>query len=152
MRLAACVLMMLPLALGAAPKSRPTAAPVRYYVQLIWGTNREKPKEARLRPVEKRLQAEFSHVFQWKNYWEVARHEAVVEKGKPATLRMSPECEVVIEFVSDKDRETRIYGKGVLVTKERGKIHCPTWSIHGGTIAEGGSWFVVVREDEPAKK
>jgi hypothetical protein len=135
--------------LFASAAAEKRAEPVRYYVQLIWGTNREKPKTADYRPVGPKLRSELSRVFQWQRYWEVARREVSVQSGKPTRLRLSSECEVQIQFVSPTVSETLIYGKGMLVEKSRRKIECHGLAIHGGTTETGGSWFVVVRDDVP---
>jgi hypothetical protein len=144
---------LLALALGAVDLvAAPEPTPVHYYLQLIWGTNHEKPKEASFRPVGPKLKSQLSSVFRWERYWEVKRADITVSAGKPAQVRLSPDCEVQLEFVSASVRETRIYGKGVLVTKSRRNISCHTPAIHGGSIGSGGSWFVVVREDAPAEE
>src|SRR5260221_14720002 len=85
----------------------------------------------------------------WEHYWQTGCKELAALSGKPTRVRLSPDCEVEIELISPEFRETRIYGKGVLVTRARRKIHCRTMAIHGGAIETGGSWFVVVREDKP---
>lgn len=137
--------------LFATQQGRPQhdSSAVHYYVQLIWGTNYKKPEAADFRPVGSKLKEELSRVFQWKQYWEANSKEVIVSPGKPVRTRLSPECEVEIELVSAVDRETRIFGKGILVTRSRRNIHCRNFAIHGGGSVSGSSWFVVVREDEP---
>jgi hypothetical protein len=133
------------------PTPTPVPPSVHYYVQLVWGTNHQKPAAAEFRPVGPKLKAELGRIFQWQQYWEANYKELVVQSGKASRIRLSPECEVEIELVSPTDRETRIFGKGILVTQCRRKIHCQNLSIHGGSTEAGGSWFVVVREDKPRK-
>jgi hypothetical protein len=135
---------------GMCRSASPTSA--HYYVQLIWGTNLQKPPQADFRPVGPKLRAELSRVFQWHQYWETTYKEVDVQQGKPARIRLSPECEVEIEFISSESRETRIFGKGVLVNRAKRKIHSPNMAIHGGTTDTGGCWFVVVREDKPGSE
>jgi hypothetical protein len=129
--------------------SEVSSDPVHYYVQLVWGTNHQKPATADFRPVGARLHTELTRIFQWQQYWETNYKELWVRAGKASRIRLSPDCEVEIELISPSDRETRIYGKGVLVTRARRKIHCRNLAIHGGTNESDGSWFVVVREDKP---
>ena len=124
-------------------------APVKYYVQLIWGTNGEKPPECPFRAVGPRLEKKLSRVFQWKHYWEVNCQEVTVSKGKLGKLRLSDKCQVEIEFVSDQLREVRLYGKGKHVESSRRPIDRKGMSIHGGGTQVGDSWFVVIREDKP---
>lgn len=130
-------------------EERPEPITAHYYIQLIWGTNHQKPATADFRPVGPKLKTELSRIFQWQQYWETKYQEMTVSSGKPSHVRLSPECEVEIELISPEMRETRIYGKGILVTRSRRKIHCRNMTIHGGTTEAGGSWFVVVREDKP---
>jgi hypothetical protein len=124
-------------------------ASVHYYVQLVWGTNQPKPAKADFQTAGPKLREELARVFKWQNYWEMTCQELTTSPGKPARVKLSTDCEVEIELISPDQRETRIYGKGVLVTRSRRKIHCRNLAIHGGTIPTGGSWFVVVREDKP---
>ena len=132
------------------PQTAPPSA--HYYVQLVWGTNHQKPAEADFRPVGPKLKAELSRVFQWQQYWEAKYKEIDVKQGKATRIRLSPDCEVEIELILPDSRETRIYGKGVLVTRSRCKLHRSSMAIHGGTTETGGSWFVVVREDKPTSE
>src|SRR5689334_7399436 len=90
-------------------------ASAHYYVQLIWGTNYRKPDKSEFHPAGPKLREELARVFKWQNYWETTCQELTAVAGKPGRVRLSPECEVEIELVSPEQRETRIYGKGVLV-------------------------------------
>src|SRR5579862_8029814 len=41
-----------------------------YYIQLIWGTNHQKPATADFKPVGPKLKTELGRIFQWQQYWE----------------------------------------------------------------------------------
>lgn len=137
------------LVVGLSSAAQTNDEPIPYYVQLIWGNNGERPEPAHFRRVGPKLKSELSHVFQWQRYWEVNRHVVELRSGKSASVRLSPDCEVRIDLSSRGLRETRIYGKGILVARLRQKAECHAMTVHGATIETGDSWFVVVREEAP---
>ena len=48
-------------------------ADLKFQVQLIWGTNDEKPSEKELKEVEPGITDALKRIFKWKNYFEVSR-------------------------------------------------------------------------------
>ena len=51
-----------------------------YQVQLIWGTDGEKPKDQPLKDIDPKLQERLKGVFKWKNYYEVSRRAVSLPK------------------------------------------------------------------------
>src|SRR5438874_644549 len=84
---------------GAMEAEGQAIAPITYYVQLIRGTDQQHRPEATWKPIGPNLSNRLSP-FRWKNYWEVNRQVAAVEKGKVSRCRLSAEREVEIELVN----------------------------------------------------
>jgi hypothetical protein len=136
-------LLVLGLALGFAAENRP----VVFKVQLIRGTDEEKPREAAWKPAGENLSKKLGSGFRWKNYWEVNRLTVTVAAGKPARARLSADREVEISLLDSGASEARYYSKGELVRKCRQATH-DKLCIMGGTRENDESWFVVVKREE----
>jgi hypothetical protein len=141
---------------SAEDKSPAKDLSATYYVQLVLGTNQDKPPDAKYKAVGPTLSKQLSGVFQWKSYWEANRKDVGVKSGKASRVRLSKDCEVEIEFITSStsattttNREIRLFRKGTLVCKSKREIGSKKMSILGGDATDGSSWFVVVRRDEP---
>jgi hypothetical protein len=121
--------------------------PVAFSVVLIRANNDEQPTSPKLRPADGAAKAQLSHMFRWQNYWEANRQRLAL-KGQPTTrARLSPECEVEVEYISPTIRETRIYVNGVVTARSRRNVSAPSPAIDGAATDVDGAWFVLV-EDE----
>ncbi len=119
-----------------------------YYVQLIRGTDQQRPTEETWRPVGPKLSHRLSPVFRWKNYYEVNCQPLSVERGKISRTRLSSDRQVEVEFLNASEVEIRLYLKGKLMETSRHLVHT-RMIIMGGERTKDESWFVVVRRDKP---
>ncbi|MBI4661482.1 MAG: hypothetical protein HY735_21890 [Verrucomicrobia bacterium] len=127
----------------AAEKPSPT-----HYVQLVRGTDNEKPPETGAKAVGPKLTKRLQPVFRWKNYWEVNRVEVSLEPGKKSKVRLSKQHEVEIDLSTAGKRTVRFYQDGKLVstsTHPSGE----TLTIQGENSSPDSAWFIVVRRDKP---
>ena len=118
------------------------------YVQVIWGTDQDKPAGAAYHEVGPKLSAKLSPVFRWKHYWETERKKVLFDPSKVTKVALSNQRTVEIEKLKSGDVEVRLFRRSGLVTKCRqsnGRMH-----ILGGEDSSKDSFFVVVRHDEPA--
>jgi hypothetical protein len=122
---------------------------ITLYVQVIRGTDQEKPEDAAWKAIGPKLSKALSSVFAWKHFWEVKRREVVVTKGKVPKIKVTPERDLEIELVKDGQAELRLYRKGQLMRKMTVLISSKL-SILGGDAAENEGWFIVVRRDRPS--
>jgi hypothetical protein len=122
--------------------------PVTLYMQVIRGTDLDKPPQSDWRPVGPRLSRHLCPKFRWKHYWEMNRQAINVRPGKTVRIRVSSEREVEIELRDSGESEVRLYSAGKLARKSRqsGESHM---TIMGGGWDESESWFIVVRRDKP---
>src|SRR5882672_12714459 len=72
---------------------------VAFHVQLIRGTDSEKPENPNWKAVGPKLEKNLRSVFRWKHYWEVGRKTVTVEKGKVSRFHMDPEREIEIKLI-----------------------------------------------------
>lgn len=122
---------------------------VAYYVQLIQGTNGEKPQEANWKPVGPKLSQVLSPVFTWKHYWEVKRDEILVVGGKVSKIKVTTDRSLEIELMKDGQTELRLYRAGELKRRMRTSGESGM-SILGGDAPGKDGWFIVVRRDKPS--
>jgi hypothetical protein len=119
-----------------------------YRVQLVRGTNSERPEDPKWKPVSAKLAKRLSPVFRWKNYWAVDQRTVKVANNKPARAVLSNDRILEIQLVSPDISEIRLYRKGALVRKSRQSAQA-RFSIMGGDGEQGQCWFVVVRNIDP---
>lgn len=119
-----------------------------FYVQVIWGTDQDKPAGSNYREVGPKLRAKLNPVFRWKHYWETERKKTHVDLAKVTKLPLSNHRTLEIEKLKSGEIEVRLFRRTGLVTKSRqpsnGRMH-----ILGGEDSTKDSFFVVVRPDEP---
>ena len=138
--------LLLPLVLAVV--SVRAAEPPTFYVQVIMGTDQDKPAGAKYREVGPKLRARLGPVFRWKHYWETERRKIHVDLAKVSKLQLANHRTLEIEKLKSGEVEVRLFRRTGLVTKSRqpvnGRMH-----ILGGEDSSKESFFVVVRQDEP---
>ncbi len=122
---------------------------VRYYVQLIRGTDDPKPPDKDSKPVGPRLSKCLSTVFRWKSYWEINRRVTTLQPGKTSKLHLNDGRDLELEFASAEQVEIRLLRNGSVARKTRRPVFSKGLEIMGGTQGDDNSWFIVVRQDVP---
>lgn len=143
-----CAIFLMALAV-AQVWSAQEGSSITYYIQLIHGTNEEKPQDASWKAVGPKLSQVLSPVFTWKHYWEVKREEVVVTGGKVSKVKVTTDRSLEIELIKDGQTELRLYRAGELKRKMRTSGESQM-SILGGDAPGKDGWFIVVRRDKPA--
>ena len=124
------------------------AQKVTFHIQLIRGSDSEKPEDPAWKPVGVKLGKNLRGVFRWKNYWEVKREAVMLSKDKAARLRLTQEHEVEVKLLDPPNTRIRLYQNGELIRCSHQPIG-EHMSILGGESRAGECWFVVVRRDKP---
>jgi hypothetical protein len=125
---------------------------VTYFVQLVVGTNREKPPEgAKWNKIGPSLQRELSPVFRWSNYWEVNRQKAEVAPRSVSRLRLNEARELEIRISPDGQVELQLFRDGKVVRKMK-DIVSNRRLIMGGDRNKEEAWFVIIRQDKPSNE
>src|SRR5690242_8594926 len=89
-----------------------------FQVQLVWGTNGEKPKDKPLKDVDPKLQDKLKGLFKWGKYYEVSSKPLPVPKDNASQkLKLSEKCEIQIQDLGNSRIEIRLFGEGKPVVK-----------------------------------
>jgi hypothetical protein len=118
------------------------------YVQVIWGTDQDKPAGSNYREIGPKLSAKLSPVFRWKHYWETERKKVQVDPARVTKVPLAHQRSIEIERLKSGDTEVRLFRRSGLVTKNRQPAK-GRMVILGGEDSSRDSFFVVVRSDEP---
>ena len=137
--------------LGVTTLQAADAQKIAFYVQLVRGTDSDKPEDPAWKPVGAKLGRNLRGVFRWTNYWEVKSESLTLSKDKVARLHLTREREVEVKLLDPPRTQIRLYNKGELTRCSHQPIS-EHMCILGGDAQSGESWFVVVRRDRPLEK
>ena len=124
------------------------AQKITFYIQLVRGSDSDKPDDPAWKPAGAKLDKNLRGVFRWKNYWEVKREVVALSKDKVARLHLTREREVEIRLLEPPNTQIRLYHKGKMTRCSHQPIN-EHMCILGGDSTSGDPWFVVVRRDKP---
>ena len=135
---------------GVAKSQEPIS--LTLYIQIIRGTNEEKPQERTWKQIGPKLSGRLAPIFQWKHYWQVGLAEVRLEPHRVKKARLSDIRHLEVELVNENDVEIRVFQKGKLTRRSRHKVRSLDMEIIGGTREDETSWFAVIRRDKPREK
>jgi len=125
------------------------SADLNLQAQLVWGTNKEKPDDPKLKEVDAIVAEKLRKVFKWRNYFEVKRQNVTVTPGTPKKVKMSDECEIEVQNLGNSSIEVKLFGKGKLAVRKTQKISPSELLVLAGDDKDDTAWFVVL--SQPAK-
>src|SRR2546423_9295813 len=143
------LLLLLALVGTTALQATDDAQKITFYVQLIRGSDSDKPDDPAWKPVGAKLDKKLRAVFRWKNYWEVKRETVTLSKDKVARRQMTRDREVEIRLLNPPNTQIRLFHHGALTRCSHQPI-AEHMSILRGESKTGECWFVVVRRDKPS--
>ncbi len=117
----------------------------KFEVQLIWGTNDEKPPGRELKEVEAKITDGLKGIFKWKNYFEVTRKKMDVAGGATQRLKMSDKCDVEVQSLGGSNVEIRLIGEGKCVNKVKQTISTGKLITIAGGDKNDTAWFVILK-------
>lgn len=115
-----------------------------FQVQLIWGTDGEKPKDKPLKEVDVKFQDKLKGVFKWKNYFEVTRQPLTLPKEGLQKLKLSDKCDLQVQDLGNSRVEVRLFGEGKPVVKKAQSVAPGEMIILAGDSKNDTAWFVVL--------
>jgi hypothetical protein len=119
-----------------------------FYVQLIRGSNDEKPPESQAKAVGPKMSQVLTPVFKWKYYWQVSEQEVSVAPAKVSKLNLQVR-DLELQIMPEDQVEARLYEKGKLMRTSRQKVSAAAPLVMGGSPNDNNAWFIVVRKDKP---
>jgi len=126
--------------------ARSGTADLNLQAQLVWGTNKEKPDDPKLKEVDSSVAEKLRKVFKWKNYFEVNRQHFTVPVGSPKSVKMSDDCRIEVQNFGNASIEVKLYGKGKLAVRKTQKISPSELLVLAGDDKDDTAWFVVLSQ------
>ncbi len=120
----------------------------QYYVQLIRGTDSDRPPQAGARNVGPKLSETLRCALKWTNYWEICQREVEVLPGRTTRVRLNSDREVEIDLRKPGTRTVAAFQSGQLVDRTSTPLG-EAMSVIGAKRDEKSVWFIVVRRDKP---
>jgi hypothetical protein len=117
-------------------------------VQLIWGTDGEKPKDKPFREVDPKFKDKLKSVFKWKNYYEVNRQALSIPKDGQQRLRLSDKCDIQVQDLGNSRVEVRLFGEGRPVVKKAQPVAAGESIVLAGDLWNDTAWFVVLQRSK----
>ena len=139
--------LLLLLIVGATFVPHAKSEDIRFYLQLVRGTDEGSPPFLEARPAGPKLNQRLQ-LFKWKHFWEIKRKTVVLHIGGKTRQRLSPHREVEIEMARSDEITVSIYSDGKLTETGKQAVDA-VFYIVGGDYQDGQSWFIVVRRDQP---
>jgi len=124
--------------------SSANAGQMTFQVQLIWGTNGDKPNDPKLLEVDPKLRAKLMDVLQWKNYYEVASKPLAVADSSSNKLRLSDKCEIEVKNLGAAKVEIQLIGEGNPYAKVTQKAVPGEPIVIGSHDKNRTAWLAVV--------
>jgi hypothetical protein len=121
---------------------------IPFSVQLIRGSDSDKPDDPAWKPVEAKLDKNLRAVFRWRYYWEVKRESVSLLPDKVVRLHLTSEREVELKLLDPPNTQIRLFYKGELTRCSHQPIKDHI-CVLGGDQKSGESWFVVVSRVKP---
>ena len=146
MRRSVVILVLVAWALAGEARAGPGGT--TFYVQLIHGTDVDRPPVPGCKCVGPRLAGTFRPVFKWKSYWEMNRQQVALVPGQATRVRLGNGREAEIDLRNPKERRVAAFQNGQLVDRTISPAG-EAMTIIGGNRDGKSMWFIVVRRDKP---
>jgi hypothetical protein len=124
--------------------ARSASADLNLQAQLVWGTNKDKPDDPKLKDVDSQVRDKLRGVFKWKNYFEVNRQKFLVTAAAPKRVKMSDLCEIEVHDLGNSVVEVKLFGEGKMVVRKTQRIKAGELLVLAGDDKDDTAWFVVV--------
>ncbi len=137
---------LLPLvALAVLVAGSAVAAELPLHIQLIWGTNGEKPKEGPpLKDVDAKLKERLTAVFKWQHYYEVHQTNITVAEKQVRKVKIDKPCDIEIHNLGNSLIEVKLFGKGEKVFTSKAPLKDKEPVVLAGPDKNDTAWFVVL--------
>ena len=131
-------------AIGYQLRAGEAKGELKFAVQLIWGTNEEKPPGKDLKEVDPRITEALKGIFKWKNYFEVTRKNLAVASKAMQRVKLSDKCEVEVQNLGNSSVQIKLLGEGKCVHTRKESITPGKVIAFAGEDKNDTVWFVVL--------
>ncbi|MBM3880916.1 MAG: hypothetical protein FJ387_14555 [Verrucomicrobia bacterium] len=130
------------------------AEELRLQVQLIWGTDRDKPPDPSYRMLEDRLKKKLARVFKWKHYFEISDQKTTLVPKEVKRLKLRNHSEIEVRCDDPAILEIKLFGEGKWTKTMRQSVK----ALEQGELAvlagdakdsRSDAWFVIVSLNTP---
>lgn len=122
---------------------------VNFYLQLVRGTDNDRPPAAGARRLGPKLSGSLHSVFKWAHYWEINQQAIAVAPGARKQVVLSKERSVEIDLRQANKQRTTAFSNNKSVSSIT-QPASETMTIIGADRDTKSAWFVVVRRDKPS--
>lgn len=131
---------------------------IKLSARLVWGTNRDKPSDDKLKAMSPDLKAKFVNIFKWKDYYEISKKTFTFPKHEGKKTRMSPKCEIVMKLLDKDTLQVQVIGEDQLQRTVKHPLN-PILKkgdlfVVGGDDKDsyGDAWFLVIAHPDLGKE
>jgi hypothetical protein len=129
--------------LSCAAFARAGVDSTSYSIELIRGTDDNKPPEPKSKLLSTNEIGCFRSVFKWKYYWQMNAERIEIVPGRVTRVRLNPEREVEIDLTRAEQRAVKAFYQGKLMQCAicpRGEAR----TLIGGDRDSNSAWFIVI--------
>jgi hypothetical protein len=134
------------------------AETLKLSARLVWGTNRDKPADDKLKAMSPKLKKKFVNIFKWKDYYEISKKTFQFPKHAGKKMRMSPKCEIIMKLLDKDTLQVQVIGEDQL---QRTVKHPLKPILKDGDLfvvggddkdSYGDAWFLVIAHPDLGKE
>jgi hypothetical protein len=119
--------------------------------QLIWGTDGEKPQDAKMADTDPEFREKLAKIFRRKNYFVIEKQKIVLKPNGSNITSMSHNCVIEVKHLGETNFEVKLYGEGKLVQTIRQCMVKGKYLTLAGDVKkkEDETWIVALSLIEP---
>jgi len=123
--------------------------PLKFQIQLLWGTNDPQSPDPKHKPVDAEVAKKLKQLpLKWSNYFVVNKKTLETTAGAEKKEGLSEKCSVEIKDLGKSLFEITLIGKGEKVVKRTQSLPVGEMVVIGGNAPGETSWLVVIKRIE----
>ncbi|HVM47860.1 MAG TPA: hypothetical protein VMU04_07525 [Candidatus Acidoferrum sp.] len=130
-------------------EARLHAGPLKFQVQLLWGTSEDHSPDPKHKPVAADVRAKLKDLpLKWNNYFEVNRTDFDVATTAPSRVPLSEKCAIEVKSLGGPKVEVTLFGKGKETLRRTQTLGKGEMLVLGGNAPNSTAWLVVLKRME----
>jgi hypothetical protein len=132
--------------LALAAEQSGAAKPLKFEVQLLWGTNDPQSPDPKHKPVDSEVAKKLKQLpLKWSNYFVVNKKSLEMTVGAEKKEPLSEKCAIEVKDLGKSLFEITLFGKGEKVVKRTQSLPVGEILVLGGNAPGETSWLVVIK-------